>query len=212
MTHPRPGLALAILLSGLVLVSGGCNLLIPIALISNPKKKVAPEYDKLPDARSLILVWADPATLFDYPHVQLELAMYVHDKLAVELRSAELVDPALVEDYRERTLDGSPDPQVVGREFDAEMVIYLELLQFQIRDPDAPDYLRAEIEASVSVHNLTADPDEPQIHHLKPVHVFFPAQGGALLTSANSAQVRQGAYLLFAEEVARKFYEYEEEY
>ncbi|MCK4660731.1 MAG: hypothetical protein KAV82_14520 [Phycisphaerae bacterium] len=196
---------------GLSTVLCGCSYLLPLAFVATPKQKVAPEYDKLANTRILVLVWADPATLFDYPYVRLELASYVRDKLAAELSNIELVDPVRVADYQQRTLDGSLDPERVGREFDANTVVYLELLQFQIRDSSAPDFLRAQIEASVAVYDLDADPDEPKIYHLKPVEVLYPEQGGVLFSTSNSAQVRQAGYALFAEKVARKFYEYEEE-
>ena len=113
-------------------------------------------------------------------------------------------------DSGERSLDASSDPQTVGREFDADMVVYLELLRFQIRDPEAPDYLRAQIEASVAVYDLKADPDEPKVYQLKSVEIVYPEHGGILFNASNSTQVRQGAYVLFAEQVARKFYEHEE--
>ena len=195
----------------LAVLAGGCNYLLPLAFLGNPKEKVPPEFDKLAGKRALILVWAHPATLFDYPHVQFELANYVGDKLQAELKNTTVVDPVRVADYRERTLEGSPDPQVVGREFDADMVVYIELLQFQIRDPDAPDYLRARIEASIAVYDLHAERDQSGVYQLKPVDVVYPEHSGVLFNSSNSTTVRQAAYLLFAEKVARKFYEYEEE-
>ena len=211
MTHNRMSPELIPVVAGLAVIISGCNLLIPLAMLGNPKQKIAPEYDKLPNARTLVVVWADRATLFDYPHVRLELATYVRDKIAAELKGADLVDPVAVADYQERTLGGSLDPEEVGREFDAALVVYIELLQFQIRDPEAPDFLRARIEASVAVYDLKADPDEPRIQHLKPVEVLYPERGGILFSATNSATVRQATYVLFAEQVARKFYEYEEE-
>jgi len=211
MTHNCTSLKTIPIAVGLAAALCGCNLLIPVAMLSNPKQKFAAEYDKLADSRTLIMVWADPATLFDYPHVRFELATHVGDKIAAELPNAEIVDPVRVADYRERSLDASLSPQVVGREFDANTVVYVELLRFQIRNPDAPDILRARLEASVAVYDLRADPDEPKIFHLEPVEVVFPEHGGILFTTTNSTQVRHTAYVLFAEQVARKFYEYEEE-
>ncbi len=211
MTRKRTSRQMVSILVGLAMFSCGCSYLLPLAFIGNPKQKIAPEFDKLAGTRTLILVWADPATLFDYPHVRLELANYVGDQIQAELKSTEIVDSLRVADYRERALDSAIDPAVVGREFDADIVLYIELLRFQIRDPDAPDFLRAQIEASVAVHDLKADPDEPRIYHLKPVEILYPEQGRVLFTSTNSITVRQAAYILFAEKVARKFYEYEEE-
>ena len=211
MTSRRRGLRTLPVIVALATIIGGCNLLIPLAILGNPKRKVAPEFAKLAGTRALVLVWAHPATLFDYPHVRLELATYVGDQIRAQIESTELVDPVRVADYQERTLDDSPDPERLGREFDADMVVYLELLRFQIRDPDAPDYLQARIEASVAVYDLRADPDEPKVYRLEPVEALYPERGGILFNPTDSAMVRQAAYVIFGEKVARKFYEYEEE-
>ena len=189
----------ALLFMGLAPLVCGCNYLVPFAVLANPKQKIAPEYDKLHGKRTVVMIWADPATLFDYPYVQVELATYVSDKLSAELKDTDIVDPVRVADFRERSLHGSLDPERVGREFEADTVIYIELLQFQIRDPDAPDFVRAQIEASVSVYDLKADPDEPRIFRLESVEVRYPERGGLLFTTTNAIQVRQTAYAWFAE-------------
>lgn len=210
MTQRCPSFKTMLIAIGLALLPCGCNLLIPLAILSNPKQKIAPEYDKLAGGRTLIMVWADSATLFDYPHVRFELASHVADKITAELQTVEVVDPVRVADWRERELDAALSPEAAGREFDADTVVYIELLRFQIRDAEAPDFLRARLEASVAAYDLRADPDEPKVYHLKPVEVIYPERGGILFNSTNSSQVRHTAYVLFAEQVARKFHEYEE--
>ena len=70
----------------------GCNLLTPIAFLGPHQRKVAAEFDKLEGKRTLIMVWAEPETLFDYPHIRLELATYIGDKLVAGLKDCDLVD------------------------------------------------------------------------------------------------------------------------
>jgi hypothetical protein len=188
----------------------GCNLILPLAMMQEHKQTVPPEYSKLNGTRVLVLVWAEPETLFDYPHVRLELATYVRDKIRAKLTDVTFVEPVRVEDQLQKSLDADADPVRIGKQFDAQRVIYIELLEFQIRDPEVPDLVQARIHASVAVHDLTVDPDEAGFQELAPVRVTEPEGQPVLITRANVTQIRQEAYVKFAEMVARKFYTWEE--
>jgi hypothetical protein len=200
-------IGLAVTACGLV---SGCNWLVPLTLMQEHKRKIPPEFNRLESKRALVLVWAEPETLFDYPRVRLDLASYVSDKIATEVKDVTMISPRKVEDYIQRTLTADAEPRRIGSEFDAEVVIYIELLQFQIRDPQVPDLVQARIGASVVVYDLTADVDEPRQFELTPVRVTVPEGRGILMTRANVIQVRREAYVQFAEVVARKFYTWEE--
>jgi hypothetical protein len=188
----------------------GCNLILPLAMMQEHKRTIPPEYAKLDGKRAMVLVWAEPETLFDYPHVRLELATYVRDKIRAKLSDVTFVEPVRVEDHLQRSLDADADPVRIGRQFNAQIVVYIELLEFQIRDPEVPDLVQARIRASVAVHDLTADPDEAAFQELTPVLVTEPEGPPVLITRANVTQIRQAAYVKFAEMVARKFYSWEE--
>lgn len=197
---------------GLIGATAGCNLLTPLVFIGEHKKRITPEFDKLPHRRVAVLVWTDPATLFDYPHARFELATYVADKLDYEMaqrhHGTEVVDPREVEDFLQRNVDAQFDPAKVGRHFKTDYVIYLELLKFQIRDPDQPQFLRGRIHTSVAVFDTGADPDERSRFELAPVHCVYPERSPILISATNSPLVREATYRKFAELVARKFYEY----
>ncbi len=190
----------------------GCNLLTPVIFIGEHKKRVLPEFDKLAGSRVAVLVWTDPSTLFDYPYARLELATYVAGKLEAEMtqrgHDIDVVDPRRVEALVEKNLHARIDPRAVGEAFDADYVIYLEVIRFQIRDPQQPQFLRGELEASVSVHDMHAEPDEVRRFDLTPVHCLYPEGSPILMSTVNAAAVREATYRKFAEQVARKFYAY----
>lgn len=204
-----------ILLAAVLPLVSGCNWLIPLIMVGEHKRKVPAEFTKLVNQNVLVLVWAQPETLFDFPRVRLETSTYIRDELAAKLKthniSADFVDPARVEDFLQRSLEATSDPVALGRKFDASMVVYLELLQFQIRDSDAPDYLRGKVHASVAVYDLTAAADETQRYELEPVTVRFPDGQPVMINPTATLRVHQGTYEVFAQTVARKFYDYEED-
>lgn len=186
----------------------GCNWLVPFVFIGEHKKTVAAEFSKLNGKRAMVLVWAEPATLFDYPYVRRELATYISDKIEAGVEDCQLIDPARVEDYLQRSLNADIDPAKTGKHFDAEYVIYIELLTFQIRDPSTPDLVQGRIKASITAYDLTVDPDESSRFVLAPVSVSCPEHQPILMSSRNALLIRQQTYEKFSETVARKFFDH----
>lgn len=191
-----------------VCLAAGCNWLIPFMFIGEHKRSVPPEFDKLVGKRVAVLVWTEPVTLFDYPHVRLELATYVGDKIAAGVTDCDVVDPELVEEFLEKNFDAMVAPAKVANEFNADYVVYIEVIDFQIRDASAPDLVRAHVNASISVSDLRADPDETSQFFLKPVQIRCPEHQPLVMSSRNALLVRQQAYEKFSEVVARKFYKH----
>ena len=195
-----------------LLLLAGCNLLTPLVFLGEHKKKIMPEFDKLPGRRVAILVWTEAATLFDYPHARFELASYIWEKLAMEMAQrklrTEVVDPRDVEDFIQKDVDAQINPHTVGRHMDADYCIYVEIIEFQIRDARQPQFLQGRIVASVSVHDIRADPDQQRRFELAPVRTIYPDKSPVLMSATNAVLIREATYRKFAEEVARKFYEY----
>ncbi len=208
MRTKRVGLVVLLLLP----MTAACNLLTPLIFVGEHKKKVSPEFDKLANGRVAVLVWTDQSTLFDFPYARFELATYIGDKLSAEMaqRSLKLdvVPTQHVEDFLQKDLDAQIDPDAVGKEFDVDYVVYVEVLEFQVRDPDQPQLLRGTINASVTVYDIRAEPGLAETFELAPVYCTYPESGPVLMTATNSPQIREQTYHKFSELVARKFYEY----
>ncbi len=190
----------------------GCNLLTPLVFIGDHKRRVAPEFDKLPDKRVAFLVWTDASTEFDYPHARFELATYASNKLSVEMAQRNLgtdvIDSRDVETLLQQNLDARIGPEIVGRAMGADYVVYIEVLGFQMRDPDQPQFLQGRIAASVVVHDIKADPDMPHRYELEQIECVFPDGPPILMAAANAPRIREATYRMFAERIARKFYEH----
>jgi hypothetical protein len=205
----RPAFRILVLLAPLGV---GCNLLTPIIFIGEHKKQIAPEFDKLAKKKVAVLVWVHASTLFDYPHARFELISYLSDKLSAETErrgmGTSVTDPRSVEDFLQRNPDARIDPRTVGRQFEADYVLYVEVLEFHMREPDQPQFLRGTIQASIAVHDMQADADLLQRYDLSPVRCLYPEQGPVMLSAGNASLIREGAYRKFAELIARKFYAY----
>lgn len=189
-----------------------CNLLLPLAVLGDPKKTITAEFDKLGGHRVAVLVWTDAATLFDYPFARFELAAYTSDKLRTEMArqrlDVDMIDPRDVEDYLQRNVDAQVDPMMVGKHFKTDYVVYVEVYDFQIRDPQHPQFLRGRINASTVVHDVRDNPADLAQYELAPVECVYPDGPPILMTATNTPFVREATYRLFAETIARKFYDH----
>ncbi|MCA9250051.1 MAG: hypothetical protein KDA54_02870 [Phycisphaerales bacterium] len=201
----------ALLCVPLTLAVGGCSWLVPLIFIGEHKEKVPAEFDKLDGMLTAVVVWADQETLFDYPHVRMELSMYISDKMWSSMKNVKLVDSRRIEDYIQKNVGTSIDPEKIGEVFDCDMVVYVELLDFQVRDRDAPDFVRGRIDAAVSVYDVKGDASGSRRYELDEVETVYPEMQSMLFNETNAMIVRKETYEKFAETIARKFYDHEVE-
>jgi len=188
----------------------GCNLTKPIFLLSAPNtEKVAPEFNRLPEKKVLVYVWAPPEIRFDYPKVCLDLSAYVSGYLKENVEKIELVDPVRIESYVEKSNTFENDPIVLGKHFKADMVIHLCVYKFSMRDPGMANFYRGRISSSVTVFDLTKEDALPERIPLKDVIIAVPENNSIGFYNADPLQVRQATYNAFAVELGKKFHEYE---
>lgn len=196
----------------LIALAPGCNMLIPASAVGQHRKKVTAEFDKLRNTRTAILVWADPATRFDYPHVQFELSSQIAADLSAHLNEdksrIDLVDTRDVADFLQKEPGASNNPLRVGRQFKADYVVFVEVVRFQMRDPDSPELLRPNIEANVSVHDVRSEPERAARVELSMAQAQYDEGRPVLLTATSAHRVREEVYQVFGETVARKFYDH----
>ena len=183
----------------------GCNLLTPLALVIPPPKKTVPaEFDRLAGNRVLVLVWAPQETLIEYPWARLEVAQYVGDKIAAQVKPGRIINAREDEDYLEQIYEAEYDPKRIGKKFKADIVIYLELLEFEMRNPRTPQLRRGTIRSSVVVYDLArgADPDK---FELEEVVARVPEKSQIGVLNKSGLQMRKMTYEKYAELIARKF-------
>lgn len=184
----------------------GCNLLIPgVILMGPPTKKVDPEFARLSGKRVVVLVWAAPGVLSKYPYARYDIAKYVADQLRSEIEEVHTVSANKVErEIRSRPHE-SGEPGEIGRLFEADVVVYLELLRYQMRHPESPHLFRGDISASVTVFDLTEFKDKPVRYHLSAASVIHPEGAPISVYNTTEQKLRKETSEIFAETVALKF-------
>lgn len=197
---------------GLLALSSCRALLYPIlATAPKPTRKVLAEFSKLPGHRVLILVWADQATLFDYPNIRYELAEYVAYHLKDKLKNLTIVPNREVARYQQTNYhwDSQP-PALIGRKFDAELVLHIELLQYTTRAAGTPHLLCGQGRAAITIYDCQAEPPRQRLYHGQ-AEARYPPSGSLGLLQADDASVHARTLDLLGAAIAAKFYDHEVE-
>ncbi len=192
-----------VLIASLLLMLTGCRSL--FLVLPEPTKTVKADYPYLVGKRVCILVRADMETLFEYPHVQWELADHVRVALEAHVEGVKAVDPRRVVDYQRREADWERmDPALIGRHFNADRVLDLELTQYTTREPESPHLYRGHVTAVVRVYRPSYPHSEPA--YVTEIQTVYPPDGPGAWGSTDR-EIRRLTMEAFALDVANKFYD-----
>ncbi len=168
-------------------------------------RTVAAEYPYLADKSVVILVRAPDEVLFEHPHVQWELADHVRVALEGKIRGVSIVEPRKVFDMQRADQSWrTQDPARLGRQFQADRLMEIDLLQYTTRDPDSPFLLRAHILAAVRVYNTEYTDAQPA--YRTEVRTVYPPDGPGRWGS-DERSIRAAAMERFAQDLAGRFYD-----
>jgi len=209
------GLTRRIAAGGLALLWVGlCScqaLLYPIiATAPDPTKKVAAEFGRLAGHRVAIVVWADQGTLFEYPYIRFELAEYLAYHLKQKIRPIGLVSNRDIAAYQQSHYDwDSVAPARIGQQFDADLVLYVEVLEYTTRGGGTDYLLSGRGRVALAVHDVRAEMSQQRAYHGE-AQVRYPESGSLGSTEATTATVHRRTLDVLAQAIAKKFYDHEE--
>jgi len=198
-----------LLILGLLLLAG-CNILAYPAylLFGQPSRTIKAEYAHLADRTVALVLAGPPAIDFEYPYARNDLGLAVRGALGQHVKNIRLVPQEKVDDLQRS------DPAwlslglgEIAAKLGAQRVLYLELVQFTMREPESINLFRGHIWAEVSVYEADASqPHRPS--YQTQVQVVHPEQ--APLPAGPSAQIAvwRQSLSLFAQELTGKFYDH----
>ena len=195
------------------LTIGGCNLLeYPLyVLFGQSHTKVKAEYTGLEDQKVAVLIVGQSAIDFEEPYARMDLALATEQALTEYVKGVELADQEEIQDFQRSRFDWYSMPvSDILDQFQVQRLLYVELIQFTIREPDSVNLLRGRIWAQLRVYERESDtPDIPVLE--TEVEVTFPEQAPSSYSEAARFNIRQQSIGLFAFEVARKFHDHKKE-
>lgn len=188
----------------------GCQLFMAPFLLwgKEPTRKVAAEYPYLAGKKVCVLVWAEPYTLFEYPHAQFDVAEHVRVAMERAVQGVSFVPNRQIVEFQRRNADWEAEhPARLGARFGAERVLEIQLTRYSTREPSSPHLCRGHIAANAKVYD-TAAPDAEPTYTTAIETAYPPDSFGAYGTDDRA--IRRATMQAFAAELAGRFYDRQE--
>lgn len=198
-------------------VAGGCDLFQAAAyvLTPDPTQTIEAEYGGLAGQKVAIIVYADQEILY-VANADVQTAMYVAQAFKEaqdhgDLRGMELVPVTETIRFQQRSDWYNMRVPQIGRHFNADRVLYIELEEYARREPGSPNLLRGRISATLKVYQVSKAGEPPPRRN--PVYatrlgIVWPEDSPLMMSDENLIRVEAGMLARFAKRVARKFYTY----
>jgi hypothetical protein len=184
------------LTAGALLALGiaGCDPRQAMYFLQPFEPQIKPPCPSLNGKKVAVLARASATVQSEYVPLDQELAQRLAKALREKVRKVEVVELSKVRAWAEQHPTAT-DPAEAARAFDADVVIYLELLDFKIESPESPGmfsghsrvYLRAtELKyPEVNGKPVTERPKEAETIHEAEVETEFPRVQGSLPAEIN---------------------------
>jgi len=203
MTTPRPvartrrtALRLALAAAGLLSLAG-CDPRTLFYFLQPFEPGIAPTGPSLKGKRVVVLTHAASGTQNDFRAVDRELTREFVSILREKVKKIDVVEPQKVWDWADAHPSWS-EPSEAAKAFDADVVIFLEIEEFQIRDPSSPGLFKGLSKVHIQVTELqhpknskgklqTDKPKEPDVIFDNVRDTEFPSRGPMPMDSGVSA-------------------------
>jgi hypothetical protein len=119
---------------------------------------IAPPCPKLKGKRVVLIVKAAPGALNDAPTLDRELAKEVATRLRENVKRIDLVELDKVWAW-DQAHPSWTDPAELAEKFEADIVVYFEVSEFQIESPSSPDMFEGRAKVQVRATELAYPKD-----------------------------------------------------
>jgi hypothetical protein len=160
----RAGLTAIVLAAGGLAVLAGCDPRQAMYFLQPFEQKINAPCPSLKGKKVVVLTSAVAGLQTDNVGIDQEIAKRLVEVLRANVKKIDVVDPAEVADWARAKATWS-DPVEAVRAFDADVVIFLELREFQIQSPSSPGLF----EGRSNIHIQVTELAHPKDHRGKPI-------------------------------------------
>ena len=179
------------------------------SVVATKKISVEAEYQGFNGKAVGVLVAVDIRTHYHHPLASKMVAKAIGAQLATNVPGIRVADPVQIEYFQQsnpywNTMSYSQ----LMQELNVERLLLIEVFSYSTHDPEHKHVWRGVIEAGIGVYE--AESDDPDVAaYMNTTQAQYPNMAVALLGS-DEPTIQFGLHSVFAQHVARRFYDYEE--
>lgn len=190
--------------------AGGCNWLeFPAyVLFAQSKRKVKAEYAHLADTKTALIIVTDPSTDFEFPEARLNIAFLVTNSIAANVDRIRFAAQHEVDTFQREDLGWFDLPMAeIGKRFDADRLLYLDVIRFTLTEDNSVGLLRGRLIADVRVYDMESMRPNLPCYQTE-IEVVCPEHSPLPMNDMARQSIHRQTLLLFSEQLARKFYDH----
>jgi len=198
--------------TGLLLFLGGCNILAfpAYVLFGKTEKTVEAEYTSLSGHKTAILVVGPAGIDFEYPYARADLSMATSSFIEQNVESVDFVEQESIDRFQYQHFDWYALPlPTVAHQLGADRLLYIELIQFSLVEPESVSLLRGRVLANVRIFEMESS-EPAEASYKTEISVLFPETAPVPMSDTAQIAVRQRSIVLFADQLAKRFYRHKE--
>jgi TolB-like protein len=200
---------------GLIAASGllGCSAISYLGYLMAPggrTEKVPAEFDGLASKTVAVVIYTDVAVQYDYPYARLGLSMGLSSELKKRIEGIKVIPSERVVTYQDQNVHWeSMDRSKLGRDFDADYLLYVVLDEYTMREPGSVNLFRGRLRAHASLYDTTKPENEACVWSGEEFSVIYPRHAPTGQPGQDDSRIRYETEKRFAELLVKKFYEHE---
>ena len=204
---------LMVLLAGLMCTTNvGClQPLMALGLIFGGPPSVEPDFDKKTnisldekDRKVVVLCYAPKEVKFDFDNVDRELTTYVSHRL--KENKIKVIDPDAVAAWLDEHADDWDKPEELGRDLEADFVIFLEVSEFSLYEEHSNTLSRGRSQILISTYQM--ENGEGNEIYSKELMSKFPTLQAESTSDRSYYDFKRMYLSRLSDEIGRHFYSY----
>jgi len=159
-----------------------------------------------------VVVYTDRRTQYEFPDLNLTLSSAIAGRLDKNIKGIKLVPPARIVRYQDENIYWEEmDKTELAKVFGADYLLFVPMEEFATRLPDSSYLYRGRATCEPSVYDVTKPPRDARVYKGEKIRVLYPEHEPAGLVNENDRQIRVKTEALFADELAKRFYDHKQE-
>jgi hypothetical protein len=175
-----------------------------------PDKTEEAEYKGLPNSTVAVVVFVEPAILYDYPNLREQISNVVGYQLTKNVDKVKAVEGERVTRFQDDHADWEGmDKTALGKKFGADFVLNISVVTFSTLEPGSTYLHRGFLTAQVTLHKCSLPEKEACVWNGGEIQIKYPEKDTTMGDlNGDDREIRNQTILSFAELLAKKFYKH----